>query len=153
MRDLEHRLRAQPQRNREGGWSTNCNDLLLEAANALASRDQRIKELMPYVQHQSGCPRHPDVADLTLTSEGYLRPASLPSSCTCALAALLVEEEPKGRSAEAEPFIRPEGCICTMFRDTGGFRIADLLCPVHGVDGMVPGDGPWEHRLLVEEKP
>jgi hypothetical protein len=40
-------------------------------------------------------------------------------------------------------FIRPEGCICPMFRDTGGFRIADLTCPVHGVHGTDPGDGQW----------
>ena len=40
--------------------------------------------------------------------------------------------------------IRPEGCICIQFRDTGGFRIADLTCPVHGVGGTEPGDGYWE---------
>jgi hypothetical protein len=34
-------------------------------------------------------------------------------------------------------------CICTRFADTGGFRIADLACPVHGVDGTDPGDGMW----------
>ena len=39
---------------------------------------------------------------------------------------------------------RPEGCICTVFSDTGGFRIADLTCPVHGVGGSEPGDGYWE---------
>ena len=46
--------------------------------------------------------------------------------------------------AKAEPFKRPEGCICTMFGDTGGFRIADLTCHVHGVGGTDPGDGNWE---------
>ena len=40
--------------------------------------------------------------------------------------------------------VRPEGCICVEFRDTGGFRIADLTCPVHGVGGTDPGDGYWE---------
>lgn len=35
-------------------------------------------------------------------------------------------------------------CICKRFRDTGGYRIADLTCPIHGVEGTDPGDGPWE---------
>lgn len=35
-------------------------------------------------------------------------------------------------------------CICIRFRDTGGYRIADLTCPVHGIDGTDPGDGYWE---------
>lgn len=34
-------------------------------------------------------------------------------------------------------------CICPRFRDTGGFRIADLTCPIHGVNGSDPGDGYW----------
>lgn len=43
----------------------------------------------------------------------------------------------------------PEGrqatpCICPRFTDTGGFRIADLTCPIHGVGGTDPGDGYWE---------
>lgn len=33
-------------------------------------------------------------------------------------------------------------CICRKFVDTGGFRLADLCCPVHGVNGTEPGDGP-----------
>ena len=37
---------------------------------------------------------------------------------------------------------RPDGCICVEFRDTGRFRIADLACPVHGVEGA--GDGYWD---------
>ena len=41
-------------------------------------------------------------------------------------------------------FVRPEGCICLMFTDIGERRIADLTCPVHGVDGSDPGDGFWE---------
>jgi hypothetical protein len=40
-------------------------------------------------------------------------------------------------------YVRPLGCICPYFRDTGGFRIADLTCPVHGVEGTDPGDGYW----------
>ena len=35
-------------------------------------------------------------------------------------------------------------CNCPRFSDTGGFRIADLTCPIHGVNGTDPGDGPWE---------
>ena len=46
--------------------------------------------------------------------------------------------------AAKQKIVRPEGCICVQFRDTGGFRIADLTCPVHGVDGGSPGDGYWE---------
>jgi len=38
----------------------------------------------------------------------------------------------------------PSDCICPRFRDTGGFRIADLTCPVHGVNGTDPGDGYWD---------
>ena len=39
---------------------------------------------------------------------------------------------------------RPPGCICPVFADTGGYRIADLTCPVHGVGGTNPGDGYWD---------
>ena len=35
-------------------------------------------------------------------------------------------------------------CICPRLTDTGGYRVADLACPVHGVDGTEPGDGYWE---------
>jgi hypothetical protein len=42
-------------------------------------------------------------------------------------------------AAEREP-----NCICPHFTDTGGFRIADLTCPVHGPSGTNPGDGPWD---------
>jgi hypothetical protein len=41
-------------------------------------------------------------------------------------------------------YIRPARCICTFFRDTGGFRLADLTCPRHGASGDDPGDGYWE---------
>jgi hypothetical protein len=40
--------------------------------------------------------------------------------------------------------IRPEGCNCPLFKDVFPFRMADLTCPVHGVEGMDPGDGEWE---------
>jgi hypothetical protein len=39
--------------------------------------------------------------------------------------------------------MRPEGCICVMFTDIGGWRIADPACPVHGLYGPRPGDGRW----------
>lgn len=39
---------------------------------------------------------------------------------------------------------QPESCICPVFTDTGGYRIADLTCPVHGINGTDPGDGYWE---------
>jgi len=39
---------------------------------------------------------------------------------------------------------RPEGCTCPWFHDTGGYRIADLTCPVHGMGGTHPGDGYWD---------
>jgi hypothetical protein len=42
--------------------------------------------------------------------------------------------------------VRPEGCICVEFLDTGGFRIAAVCCPVHGVGGADPGDGYWERE-------
>ena len=42
-----------------------------------------------------------------------------------------------------EPARVPPSCICSRFSDTGGFRIADLTCPVHGVGGSHPGDGYW----------
>lgn len=35
-------------------------------------------------------------------------------------------------------------CICPRFKDTGGVRIADLACPIHGVEGTEPGDGMWD---------
>jgi hypothetical protein len=46
--------------------------------------------------------------------------------------------------SEPEPEPGTAKCICVRFRDTGGFRIADLTCPVHGVNGTDPGDGYWE---------
>jgi hypothetical protein len=33
-----------------------------------------------------------------------------------------------------------EGCICPRFRDIAPTLIADLTCPVHGIDGTDPGD-------------
>jgi hypothetical protein len=41
-------------------------------------------------------------------------------------------------------YVRPEGCVCPYFKDVGGFRIADLCCPVHGLGGPEEGDGYWE---------
>lgn len=39
---------------------------------------------------------------------------------------------------------RPEGCICPRFTDSD-FRVADLTCRVHGVDGYVAQpDDDWE---------
>lgn len=49
----------------------------------------------------------------------------------------------------ATQIVRPEGCICVEFRDTGGFRIADLTCPVHGVSGTDPGDGYWDTEPVI----
>lgn len=46
------------------------------------------------------------------------------------------------RSPDA-PVAEP-ACICVRFRDTGGFRVGDLTCPVHGVEGTEPLDGPWD---------
>lgn len=51
--------------------------------------------------------------------------------------------EEEFHSVKRERYPRPTGCICPMFQDTGGFRIADLACPVHGVGGSDPGDGYW----------
>lgn len=39
---------------------------------------------------------------------------------------------------------RPEGCTCPWFHDTGGYRIADMNCPIHGLNGTHPGDGYWD---------
>jgi hypothetical protein len=36
------------------------------------------------------------------------------------------------------------GCVCRRFADTGGYRVGDLTCPVHGLNGTGPLDGPWE---------
>lgn len=44
-------------------------------------------------------------------------------------------------------------CICPRFRDTGGYRIADLTCPVHGVDGPEPGDGYWDDDPITPVEP
>jgi hypothetical protein len=49
---------------------------------------------------------------------------------------------------KAAPPVEP--CICPRFTDTGGFRIADLTCPVHGVGGTSPGDGYWSDDEKVE---
>lgn len=41
---------------------------------------------------------------------------------------------------------KPEECICIVFKDTCGFRIADLCCKIHGINGTSPGDGYWEEE-------
>lgn len=56
----------------------------------------------------------------------------------------VVVATPSSETQENPRFIRPEGCICPQFTDIGDYRIADLTCPVHGVDGTDPGDGFWE---------
>ena len=47
-----------------------------------------------------------------------------------------------GEVPEQTPPTQPV-CICVRFSDTGGYRIGDLCCPVHGVSGTEPLDGPW----------
>ncbi len=63
---------------------------------------------------------------------------------------VLRDADPNHTDTPSEPkadIVWPPGCVCVAFGDTGGFRIADLACPVHGVEGTGPGDGPWEtHR-------
>lgn len=54
---------------------------------------------------------------------------------------------PQGKAEIVEPQPAPPRCICVRFKDTGGFRIADLCCPVHGVDGTDPGDGNWDAEV------
>jgi hypothetical protein len=39
------------------------------------------------------------------------------------------------------------------FGDTGGFRIADMTCPVHGPNGINPGDGYWDMTDEVSDSP
>lgn len=46
--------------------------------------------------------------------------------------------------SEPAEIVKPPNCICPRFTDTGGYRIADLACPIHGVGGPIRGDGPWE---------
>jgi hypothetical protein len=45
----------------------------------------------------------------------------------------------------------PAACICVRFRDTGGFRVGDPCCPVHGVDGTGPLDGPWDDDAAARD--
>lgn len=42
-----------------------------------------------------------------------------------------------------------EDCICPRFSDTGGFRVSDLCCSIHGVNGSDPGDGYWEDEKSI----
>lgn len=41
-------------------------------------------------------------------------------------------------------------CNCPRFGDTGGYRIADLTCPTHGIGGTDPGDGMWTPENVEE---
>jgi hypothetical protein len=43
-------------------------------------------------------------------------------------------------------------CICTHFNDTDGYRVADLACPTHGVEGTEPGDGYWDPAVATIEE-
>lgn len=48
-------------------------------------------------------------------------------------------------SAQSEPFDpkfphHVQGCICPRFHDIAPDLIADLTCPVHGIEGTDPGD-------------
>ena len=61
----------------------------------------------------------------------------------CRLSEVVVAT-PSNETQENPRYIRPEGCICIQFTDIGEARIADLTCPVHGVEGTDPGDGFWE---------
>ena len=45
--------------------------------------------------------------------------------------------------AEYGENVEEPSCNCPRFSDTGGYRIADLTCPTHGVGGTDPGDGMW----------
>jgi hypothetical protein len=42
-------------------------------------------------------------------------------------------------------------CVCPKFNDTGGYRIADRACPIHGVKGSNPGDWLESTRRVDEE--
>lgn len=64
--------------------------------------------------------------------------------CAFTFDALHTDTGSDGYSCPCCGFGRIKRCICPRFTDTGGFRIADLACPVHGVDGTEPGDGYWE---------
>jgi hypothetical protein len=66
-----------------------------------------------------------------------------PRRVTRALQALAATDRPPTWRAGHGPEPPTGTCICPRFKDTGGFRIADLACPVHGVDGTDPGDGYW----------
>lgn len=63
-------------------------------------------------------------------------------SCNCGEFRLAVRPERGDETAATGN--EPPRCICMRFSDTGGFRIADLCCPVHGAGGTEPGDGYWD---------
>jgi hypothetical protein len=69
-----------------------------------------------------------------------------------AMSLITVRREIREAGAVAAPPAVPGTCACPRFVDTGGVRIADLDCPVHGVGGTEPGDGQWpEARHIVIE--
>jgi hypothetical protein len=39
-----------------------------------------------------------------------------------------------------------EGCTCPRFKDVAPSLIADLACPIHGINGTDPGD-----KLVTDE--
>lgn len=61
-----------------------------------------------------------------------------------ARAALAVSpSEPVPQQADPRFPHHVEGCICPRFGDIAPSLVADLTCPVHGVDGTDPGDVEW----------
>lgn len=61
----------------------------------------------------------------------------------------VVVATPTSEAQDNPRFIREEDCTCPQFSDIGEARLADLTCPVHGIDGTDPGDGFWEVRSDV----
>lgn len=86
-------------------------------------------------------------ADLYGPGTGFPWSAFLPALADAvqAIAAQAAKAERERLFAEMDAVraARERGCVCAWFRDTGGFRIADMACPVHGPDGSEPPDGPW----------
>jgi hypothetical protein len=41
-----------------------------------------------------------------------------------------------------------EGCICPRFTDIAPSLVADLACPIHGVNGTEPGDKVVEDQVV-----
>ena len=64
------------------------------------------------------------------------------SGCGCCTDTLDTPPDVLARLTTPENVEEPS-CTCPRFSDTGGYRIADLTCPTHGVGGTDPGDGMW----------